>query len=359
MSVDRREANLKTLNQAADIQAKTKESIWRTQKMAAEAEGLGTQTLQQLREQGQQMDDVQNELAGVRSKLNESERLQTQFDMWAGNWLGGKKRSAMKEAAAEIAAMNHEEHSKVKECFQQEVYFTLKQKWKPAQPSMVLCTDTSIPCPDIFDPYIQEKIENSHWTIDFSLAHLDAEGWTYSSDFKTLDKTGAGDEAPKWNSKVRRRKWKYSDKSGGAGSGVLGEIVQRQEARQEKAAASRHADKMGGGFGRAGNKPTTLTATGFSSAGMINGRRGAKDQELDDESAAGLARLEKEDAEIDAGVDSIGRTLDNLKNISDAAREELLSHNAKLEAIDTSMQSVQEQAVKVNARQRKLVNSTK
>jgi len=326
--------------------------------MAAEAEGLGTQTLQQLREQGQQMDDIGNEIAGVKSKLNESERLQSQFDVWAGNWLGGKKRSAMKEAAAEIATMNHEEHSKVKECFQHEVYNVLKQKWKPS--GMVLCTDTSVTCPDIFDPYIQEKIENSHWVVDFSLSNLDAEGWTYASDFKTLDKTGAGDNAPKWNSKVRRRKWKYSDKSTGSGGGVIGEIVQRQEQRNEKTAASRHADKLGGGFGRNGNaKPTNLTATGFSSGGMINRGRGAKDQELDDESAAGMARLEKEDAEIDAGIDSIGRTLDNLKNISDAAHEELLVHNSKLETIDLSMQNVQQKAVVVNARQRKLVSSAK
>lgn len=55
MSVDRSEANAQMLNEAQDIQQKTKESIWRIQKQAAEAEGLGVQTLEELRRQGHQM----------------------------------------------------------------------------------------------------------------------------------------------------------------------------------------------------------------------------------------------------------------------------------------------------------------
>ena len=53
--VDRKEANLQKLKEADDIQVKTKEAIWRIQKQAAEAEGLGTQTLEELRRQGQQI----------------------------------------------------------------------------------------------------------------------------------------------------------------------------------------------------------------------------------------------------------------------------------------------------------------
>ncbi len=55
MAVDRKDANLKMLNEASQIQAQTKEAIWRIQKQAAEAEGLGVQTLEELRRQGQQM----------------------------------------------------------------------------------------------------------------------------------------------------------------------------------------------------------------------------------------------------------------------------------------------------------------
>lgn len=53
--VDRKEANLKKLKEADKIQDKTKEAIWRIQRQAAEAEELGTQTLDELRRQGNQM----------------------------------------------------------------------------------------------------------------------------------------------------------------------------------------------------------------------------------------------------------------------------------------------------------------
>ena len=55
MAVDRRDANMKMLNEAADTQNKTKEAIWRIQRQAAEAEDLGSKTLEELRRQGQQM----------------------------------------------------------------------------------------------------------------------------------------------------------------------------------------------------------------------------------------------------------------------------------------------------------------
>ena len=54
-NVDRRDANLKKLQEANQIQDKTKEAIWRIQRQAAEAEELGAQTLDELRRQGQQM----------------------------------------------------------------------------------------------------------------------------------------------------------------------------------------------------------------------------------------------------------------------------------------------------------------
>ncbi len=53
--VDRKEANLKKLAEASEIQDKTKEAVERIQRNAAEAEGLAVQTLEELRRQGQQM----------------------------------------------------------------------------------------------------------------------------------------------------------------------------------------------------------------------------------------------------------------------------------------------------------------
>jgi len=54
-NIDRRDANLKKLQEANQLQDKTKEAIWRIQKQTAEAEELGAQTLDELRRQGQQM----------------------------------------------------------------------------------------------------------------------------------------------------------------------------------------------------------------------------------------------------------------------------------------------------------------
>lgn len=128
----------------------------------------------------------------------------------------------MNEAAAEIQERSKEEHGRIKEVFQHEKYDGLTRSWKSN--GLVLCTDPSVTCNDVFDPATAEHVENSRWIIDFSLAGIDAEGWTYAYDFATLNKSGAGDSAPKWNSYVRRRKWRYVDRSGGGvGGGGLDE----------------------------------------------------------------------------------------------------------------------------------------
>ena len=155
------------------------------------------------------------------SKLDTSKALQSKFDAWAGNWLGGKRRQAMNEAAAEIQERSKEEHTRVKEVFQHEKFESLGRTWK--RHGLVLCTDPNITCNDVFDPATAENVENSRWIIDFSLAGIDADGWTYAYDFATLNRSGAGDSAPKWNSYVRRRKWRYVDRTGGVGGSGLDE----------------------------------------------------------------------------------------------------------------------------------------
>ncbi len=50
-----KDSNLKKLREADEIQDKTKESVFRMQKSAAEAEQLGIQTLEELRRQNQQI----------------------------------------------------------------------------------------------------------------------------------------------------------------------------------------------------------------------------------------------------------------------------------------------------------------
>jgi hypothetical protein len=55
MAADRQQANLQMLNEASEIQDKTKETIFRIQRQAAETEQVGAQTLEELRRQGAQM----------------------------------------------------------------------------------------------------------------------------------------------------------------------------------------------------------------------------------------------------------------------------------------------------------------
>ena len=129
--VDRRDANLDLINKASETQDATKEGIFRIQRQLAETEEIGGQTLEELRKQGNQMDDINSDLDKVSTKLDESSGLQATFDKWAGNWFGGKKNQAMQEAAAEIANRDNEANSQLKEVFEHENFSSVSRSWKP------------------------------------------------------------------------------------------------------------------------------------------------------------------------------------------------------------------------------------
>lgn len=131
MAVDRRDANLDMIRKAEEQQAATKETVFRIDRQLAETEEIGSQTLEELRKQGSQMEDISSDLDKVSNKLDQSANLQSTFDKWAGNWWGGKKKDAMKEAAAEIASRDMEALSKVKEVFEHENYTSMSRSWKP------------------------------------------------------------------------------------------------------------------------------------------------------------------------------------------------------------------------------------
>jgi hypothetical protein len=150
------------------------------------------------------------ELDNVSAQLEKSKTLQGQFDRWAGNWLGGKKNKAIKEAQREIATRKLEEKERVvlKEVFENEKFDTLRQTWKPA--GMTLCSDPTKPLPETSD--FGREGATSTWLIDYSVSGIDAEGWTYAYDFSTLNRNGLGDNSRRWNSYVRRRKWRLENK---------------------------------------------------------------------------------------------------------------------------------------------------
>ena len=174
------------LAEAEDVQGKTKDAITRIKQQTAESEAIGTATLEELRKQGEQMDEVNNEVDGICDKLDKASTLQNQFDRWAGNWLGGKKRAAQKEAATENANRVANAQVKVQEVFEHSKYDSLSRKWR--YNGLYLTTVEMTPAPDLFDPALQATIPDTRWTIDFSIPEIDAEGWTYGYDFSTINK---------------------------------------------------------------------------------------------------------------------------------------------------------------------------
>jgi hypothetical protein len=347
--------NQKVLSDAADVQDKTKQSVLRIQKQAAETESIGAATLEELRRQGNQMDEINTDLDNVSAKLDVSAGLQDKFDRWAGNWFGGKKREAMKDAAAEIALRYEDDLAKIKEVYEQEKFDSLARKWRPV--GMVLCSNPLLDAPDIFDPKSElngGEMATNAWMIDYSQAGIDAEGWTYDKNFEHLNKKGVGKPTSKWNSYVRRRKWKYHEKRSATNS-ALNEIKERNAARSNNnnTSSASQGDKVGY---VPRNRQAGMTASGLSSGGMM-GRAGKK-EELDPESVEGLAKIKADDAEIDAGLDQIGGVLDNLTGIAQAMQSEVSTQSSKLERMDNSMQLTAEKQSVVNARQKKLVQSS-
>lgn len=65
-----------------------------------------------------------------------------------------------------------------------------------------------------------------------------------------------------------------------------------------------------------------MTASGLTSTSMA-GKNGRVGQDLDPNSAEGLAKLKAKDAEIDKGLNVVGNQLDTLGNIARTINEEV------------------------------------
>ena len=147
-------------------------------------------------------------------QLDKTQSLQNQFDRWAGNFFGGKKNAALKEANKEIVANHHKTDdfsSKIKEVFELEKYDSLSRIWR-AQ-GVFLCSNPTVPAANVFDPKTgKDEGTNVNWITDFSQAGIDAEGWTYAYDNAALIKNNGGENNRKWNFYARRRKWCLEDK---------------------------------------------------------------------------------------------------------------------------------------------------
>jgi hypothetical protein len=215
MAVDRRDANMQVLQDTTNIQDKTKEAVGRIQKQAAESELIGIHTLEEMRKQGQQMDNINGQVLSTNEKLDKAEALQNRFERW--HW-GGTKKIAKADAEHEQAEKQLTGHVQIKEVFEDQKFDTLGRYWKPV--GLVRYTDPTIPCSELFDPAIQKRLKGSSWKIDYSLPNADEFGWTYALNFNVLNSNGSGEKEPKWNSHVRRRKWRMTDENSAVASAV-------------------------------------------------------------------------------------------------------------------------------------------
>jgi hypothetical protein len=79
------------------------------------------------------------------------------------------------------------------------------------------------------------------------------------------------------------------------------------------------------------------------------------EEDLDPDSAEGLAQIKANDKEIDEGIDSISNALDRLAGISGAMNAETRSQTDKLSRVDDNMSRTADKTTVVNARQKHLL----
>jgi len=176
-----------------------------------------------------------------------------------------------------------------------------------------------------------------------------------------LNKTGVGEKVAKWNTYVRRRKWKFAEASTGT-SAKVAEIQSRHAARvggskpnSPNPTGSTQAEKIGY---VSRQHVAAMKESGLSSAGMMGGKKNQQqDQDLDEESAAGLRQVQNEDVAIDQDVAEIGGALDRLNAMAVTMGEETKNQNKKLDKLDSAMQTAGEKQAIVNQRLKRQIKS--
>ena len=342
--------NAALLDEAEDTQQKTKDAMLRIQQQTAETESLAEATLDELRAQGEQMDTIHRDMEEVSVKLDDTEKLQNRFDRWAGNWLGIMKGAAKKEAAdqtaAAAAARERGATANIREVYEHESFASMGRKWKSN--GLFVCEDPTKAAPDLFDPTLQGTMTDSKWQVDFSQPNIDVDGWTFADNFPTLNKTGSGTSSAGWKSYARRRKWKYIERSS-TSSDTLNCIRARQGERQ---AGIQSKGQMSAHVGKIGYVPRSRQ-TDLKEAGRTYAD--PKKEDLDDESMAGLGRLEDNDKDINAMLDQTANSLDRLAGLAGAMKDESTSQTSKLGALDESLNKASAKQAVVNARAKRLL----
>ncbi len=163
-------------------------------------------------------DTIDHEVERAQHKLDTSSRLQKQFERWTGNILNMGHIFSGSSATQDRSIV---QYSKIKEVFEDQSFDTIFRSWKPH--ALVECANPANDCSDLFDPAVAVKMEHSNWIIDYSMASIDSDGWTYAPTFAALNSFAGGEASPQFNSFVRRRKWRYGHHDGVRGSSPMDE----------------------------------------------------------------------------------------------------------------------------------------
>ena len=343
--------NAQVLGEAEDVQQKTKDAMLRIQQQTAATEDLAEATLEELRAQGETMDNIQRDLDQVNSKLETTDKLQNQFDRWAGNWGGWKKSAAKKEAqeqmAGKEAVKEKGEEANIREIYEDQTFKSMGRKWKRA--GLFVCDEPTKQAPDLFDPVIQATLSDTRWHIDFSQPNIDVDGWTYASDFTKLNRGDLGKSAATWKCYVRRRKWKYIERASTT-SDAVDTIRARQATRQAGMIADAEQQVRSGA--KIGYVPRSRQTDLQESSRTYHD---PKRENLDEESKAGLDRISENDRDIDSMLDQTANSLDRLAGLAGAMKDETISHSAKLAELDGTLSQASTKQAIVNARAKRLL----
>ena len=101
------------LDETEDIQQLTKDALQRCQWNLLESEETCDSTMEELRRQRYQIDRVQMEAEDMSEiKLKKTKKLLRNLGRWRGNWLGGHRRAAKKEATKIVYSADRERQKK-------------------------------------------------------------------------------------------------------------------------------------------------------------------------------------------------------------------------------------------------------
>jgi hypothetical protein len=162
-----------------------------------------------------------------------------------------------------------------------------------------------------------------------------------------LNKHGFGESTSKWNSYVRRRKWKFIERQSTSGDAL--NLIRSRQADRQAGMSAKTISSQGEKIGFVARSHAGATSTGRS---LVNP---SQEENLDEDSKGGLVRLQENDKELDSMLDEASASLDRLAALSGAMKDESTAQADKLGSIDATLNVTSAKQAVVNARAKRLL----